>query len=275
MKKILILLCVFVQVLIGLPAASAASYGWGFKRNDEHRHPDIGFYAREIAGTSTYYVGSPAEKRVYLTFDAGYDNGVLAGILDVLREKKAKAAFFVTGDFIKRESELLKRIVGEGHLVGNHTWSHRDITTLSDEELASELGKVADAYRDLTGLEMPKLFRPPAGKFNREALLKTQKLGYNTVFWSIAYRDWDRTRGKDYAYRHVMDNLHNGAIILLHSVSRDNLEALPAIIDELRRREYEISNLDTLIRLSPPAIVFSYKIKLLRLQEKIEIRPQI
>lgn len=254
MKKLVILFYVFVQALLG----AGKSYGWGFKRNNEHRQPDIGFYAREIEGTSTYYVGSPDEKKVYLSFDAGYDNGVLPKILDVLKEKNVRAVFFVTGDFIRRESELLKRIVSEGHLAGNHSWSHRDITTLSFDELKEDLEKAAAAYRDLIGLDMPKLFRPPAGKFNREALLRVQRLGYSTVFWSIAYRDWDegKTRGQDYAYRQVIDNLHNGAIILLHSISRDNLDALPAIIDELRRQEYEIPRLDSLIKLSPPAIAF-------------------
>jgi len=270
LKKLLFLFCVFAQVLIGTPMVKAASYGWGFKRNNEHKCPDIGFYAREIEGTSTYYVGSFDYKHVYITFDAGYDNGVLAGILDVLKEKKIKSTFFVTGDFIKRESELLKRIVNEGHLVGNHTWSHRNITTLSFEELSSELGKVEIAYRNVVGIEMPKLFRPPAGSFNREALLRVQKLGYSTVFWSIAFKDWDtdNQRGGDYSYRHIMDNHHNGAIILLHSVSRSNLEALSKIIDSLRHQGYEIQNLDSLIRLSPPPVVFFiWKLIVIRLCE--------
>jgi len=239
----------------------ATSYGWGFKRNDQHEQPDIGSYAREIEGTSAYYVGSPDEKNVYLTFDAGYDNGRLADILDVLKEKKVKSTFFVTGDFVKRESALLKRIVEEGHIVGNHTWSHRNITALSAEELARELEKVETAYRDLVGKEISKLFRPPAGEFNREALEQVKKLGYSTVFWSIAYKDWETesNRGGDYAYDHIMRNLHNGAIILLHTVSQDNLEALPDIIDDLRNQDYTIKNLDSLIRPPQTGGLFLFK----------------
>lgn len=203
-------------------------------------------------------MGSPDEKIVYITFDAGYDNGMLQGILEVLKEKDVKSTFFVTGGFIKKESALTKQISEDGHLVGNHTWSHPDITGLSIEELSAELKKVEDAYLDITNSYMPKLFRPPSGTFSRESLLKVQKLGYQTIFWSIAYRDWltDRQQGSDYALNHIRDNLHNGAIILLHTVSKSNLEALPKIIDEIRDQGYEIKNLDYLVKLSDLPVVF-------------------
>lgn len=236
------------MVLLSIPSTFA--YGWGFKRNNNNVPPDIGKYASEIDGTSSYYMGDPDEKIVYLTFDAGYDNGVLGKILDVLNEKNIKSTIFVTGDFIVREHELTYRMAYEGHTVGNHTWKHKNITKLSYEELTREIKKVEDAYYELTNLQMTKYFRPPAGEFNKEALKNVEKLGYNTFFWSLAYKDWEtkNQRGADVAYQQVMNNLHNGAIILMHTVSISNLEALPRIIDGIRDAGYEIRNLDYLIK---------------------------
>lgn len=237
-------------MIISIPLVSAKSYGWGFKRNNRNKTPDIGKYALEIEGTSSYYIGSENEKVIYLTFDAGYDNGVLPEILDVLANKNVKSTFFVTGDFITRESELLLRIDYEGHIVGNHTWSHKYITKLSFDELKDEIQKVENAYTSLTSKKMVKLFRPPAGEFNQQSLINVKKLGYSTIFWSLAYKDWETNnqRGGDYAYRSVMDNLHNGAIILMHTVSKDNLVALPKIIDDIRNEGYIIKNLDYLLK---------------------------
>ncbi|MCK9470812.1 MAG: polysaccharide deacetylase family protein [Bacilli bacterium] len=248
MKKIFITIFVFVMVLMSIP--STLAYGWGFKRNSNNVVPDIGKYANEIEGTSSYYVGNPDEKIVYLTFDAGYDNGVLGKILDVLNEKDVKSTIFVTGDFLVREQELTLRMAYEGHTVGNHTWKHKNITKLTFEELSDEIKKVEDAYFKLTNQHMVKYFRPPAGEFNKESLKNVQKLGYSTFFWSLAYKDWETNhqRGSDYALNQVMNNIHNGAIILMHTVSIDNLEALPRIIDGIRDAGYEIKNLDYLLK---------------------------
>lgn len=250
MKKIFISIFVFVVVFLSVPLASAQSFGWGFKKNSNHTQPEIGKYAGEIEGTSSYYVGNPDEKIVYLTFDAGYDNGVLGKILDVLNDKGVKSTVFVTGDFIIREHELTLRMAYEGHTVGNHTWKHKNITKLSFEELSKEIHKVEDAYFRLTKQRMIKYFRPPSGQFNKEALKNVEKLGYNTFFWSLAYKDWETNnqRGAEAAYNSVMDNLHPGAIILMHTVSRDNLDALPRIIDGIRENGYTIKNLDYLIK---------------------------
>lgn len=250
MKRLIGKFFVFILFFfITIPLVSASEYGWGFKRNNEHKTPDIGFYAKVIEGTNSYYVGSDHKKVVYLTFDAGYDNGVMGKMLDVLKEKNVQATFFLTGDFIVREQELLKRLANEGHIVANHSWSHRYITRLNDEELRYELEKVEEEYEKITNKKMSKFFRPPAGVFNRESLLKVQKMGYTTFFWSLAYKDWETNnqRGADFAYNSVMDNLHNGAIILMHTVSTDNLEALPRVIDDIRKKGYVIENLDQLI----------------------------
>ena len=249
-KRFLLFLTIFaLSFFISLPIVSAKSYGWGFKKNKEHKVPDIGFYSKEIEGTNSYYVDKTNKKNIYITFDAGYDNGVMPKILDVLKEKNVKSTFFVTGDFIKLEEELLLRIVDEGHIVGNHTWGHKDITTLSKDDLKLQLNKLEKAYYELTNKEMIKFFRPPSGQFNKEALTNLNDLGYHTFFWSIAYKDWlvDHQRGDNYAYNNVMEQLHDGAIILMHTVSTDNLNSLPKIIDEIRAKGYEIKNLDELI----------------------------
>lgn len=213
--------------------------GWGFRKNNNHTVPDIGKYQHDIEGTNSFYVG-PDEKSVYLTFDAGYDNGVLVKILDVLKEKNVKASFFLTGDFIKRFDDLTLRIVDDGHIACNHSYSHKKITKLSKEELKLDLEKLETEFYNLTNTHMVKYFRPPEGEFNRGSLENVQSLGYKTIFWSIAYVDWDTKKqsGVDYCVKTVMDNLHNGAIILMHSVSSSNQEALPIIIDKIIQEGY-------------------------------------
>lgn len=246
LKKIIVFILFF---LITFPVVSAQEYGWGFKRNNSNQTPDVGRYLNIIKDTNSYYVGPTHQKVVYLTFDSGYDNNVLGKMLDVLKEKKVTSTFFVTGDFVLREQKLLKRLVNEGHTVGNHTWGHKNITILSDEELRYQLEKIEQEFETITNKKMARYFRPPAGVFNRESLLKIRDMGYTTFFWSLAYKDWETNnqRGGDYAYNSVMNNIHNGAIILMHTVSTDNLEALPRIIDDLRSRGYVIENLDQIV----------------------------
>lgn len=246
LKKIIVFILI---VFITIPLVSAKEYGWGFKRNSEHLQPDVGIYKDIIKDTNSYYVGPSEEKVIYLTFDTGYDNNVLSSILAVLKEKKVKSTFFVTGDFVVREQELLKSIFEHGHIVANHTWSHKNITRLNDSELEFELAKVAEECEKITNHKMHKFFRPPAGVFDRESLLKVKNLGYTTFFWSLAYKDWETNnqRGADFAYESVMNNLHNGAIILLHTVSTDNAQALGRIIDDCRKLGYVIKNLDEFV----------------------------
>ena len=153
MKKILLLLNVFAfMVLITNP--KILGYGWGFSRNDQHLTPEIGFYKQEIEGTNSYFVGDTSQKEVYLTFDAGYDHGILSKILDILKDKNVKSTFFVTGDFLTREQDLVKRIVDEGHIVGNHTWNHKNITKISLDTLEEEITKVEDKYYNSKNAEV-------------------------------------------------------------------------------------------------------------------------
>lgn len=213
--------------------------GWGFKRNSKHLVPDIGKYQSDIEGTNSYYVGN--KDSIYLTFDAGYDNGVLSKILDTLKEKNVKATFFITGDFVKRFPELTKRLVEEGHTACNHSYSHKKITTLSKVELKEDLHKLEESFYQLTQTKMFPYFRPPEGDFDQKSLMNVKELGYKTIFWSIAYVDWNvkKQNGADYCVRTIMDNLHDGAIILMHSVSSSNAEALPIVIDRITEKGYK------------------------------------
>ena len=236
-------------LLLSIFTVSSNSFGWGFKKNNNHLQPYIGSYEQEIDGTNSYYVGDKSTKKVFLTFDAGYDNGNLAKILDVLDDKEVEATFFITGDFLTRFSDLVKEIDNRGHIIGNHTWSHKNITTLSEEQLEEEIKKVESKYHEITNKEMSKYFRPPAGVFNKESLMKVSSLGYNTMFWSIAYKDWENNNGGsiEKSINSVIDNLHNGAIILLHTVSNKNVSALPIIIDEIRNNGYQIWSINEVI----------------------------
>lgn len=238
---------ILVLLLLSLSSSVSASSGWGFRKNNKHEVPDIGTYAKEIEGLA-YYVGNE-EKTIYLTFDVGYDNGNLAKILDTLKVENIKATFFVTGDFVSRFPELLKRISNEGHLIGNHTYNHKDITQLSYEELERELNSLDDKVYEVTGKNIDHYFRPPEGKFDRRSLENVNKLGYETIFWSIAYVDWhqDKSFGKEYVLKNVIGNLHDGAICLMHSVSSDNANYLKDVIKEVKNNGYSIKNLDSFI----------------------------
>lgn len=224
-----------------------AASGWGFRKNNNHEVPEIGVYQQIIQGTNSFYVG-PNEKSVYLTFDSGYDNGMLNSILDTLNEKNVKASFFITGDFVKRFPELTLRLANEGHLVCNHSYSHKKISTLTKDALEKDLTKLEIEYYNLTGLKMAKCFRPPEGNFDRKSLLNVKSLGFKTIFWSIAYKDWDTNHQSDmnYCVKTIMDNLHNGAIILMHSVSSSNQKALSTVIDQITNEGYTFKTVDSL-----------------------------
>ena len=238
-KKILLSLVLFT-IFFFSTAINIDAAGWGFSKNPHHTTPEIGKYKKLIEGTSSYYVGDTTNKVVYLTFDAGYDNGQLDKILDTLKEKGVSASFFLTGDFVERFESLTCRISNEGHIVCNHSYGHKNIQHLSKDELKEDLDKLSNAYYELTGKEMSNYFRPPEGEFSKQSLLNVQDLGYKTVFWSIAYKDWDVNHqpSKEVAVKSIVDNLHNGAIILLHTVSTTNSNSLGEMIDEIRNQGY-------------------------------------
>ncbi len=221
--------------------------GWGLKRV-ENSQPEVPAYWQEMLKKyDGYYLGNTTEKVMYLTFDEGYENGYTAKILDVLKKRKTPAAFFVTGPYVKNEPELIKRMVDEGHIVGNHTVNHPSMPDVGDEELVRELSDLNDNFFRLTNTNM-KYMRPPKGEFSERTLALTQKNGYKSIFWSVAYADWDtkNQKGINYAVEQVTKQFHNGAIILLHAVSEDNAEALEQIINIATEQGYVFKSLEDL-----------------------------
>ena len=219
---------------------------WGISRKPDNMTPDADPGAPELLKKyGGIYIGDTTKKVIYLTFDEGYENGYTPKILDVLRDNDVKAVFFITGPYLKEHQDLVRRMVEENQEVGNHTIRHPSLPSLGDRELEEEVLGLDRAFFEKFGRHM-KYLRPPKGEYSERTLSVTQKLGYRNVFWSFAYDDWyrDRQRGADYAYNIVMRNLHNGAVLLLHAVSKDNADALDSIIKGAREKGYEIGNIN-------------------------------
>ncbi|MCA0984118.1 delta-lactam-biosynthetic de-N-acetylase [Halobacillus yeomjeoni] len=248
MKKIRRILFIGWSILLLFPTSTEAE-GWGFQKSRNGEIPDVGRYGPMIEKHNGFFVDTSGDPVVYLTFDSGYEQGHTGKVLDVLKDKNVPATFFVTGHYIESAPELLKRMVNEGHLIGNHSWHHPDFTKVSKEKMKDELDRVEKAVRSLTGQQTMSYVRPPRGTFNDRTLAWANEFGYTHAFWSIAFKDWetDRQKGWEYAYRSVVDQIHPGAVILLHSVSEDNAEALEHLIDELRKRGYHFGNLNQLM----------------------------
>lgn len=229
-------------------AHSEEVYEWNFKPAKNNEPPTTEPHYLELLDRHDgYYIGDTDKKNLYLTFDSGYENGCTDIILDVLKEKNVPAAFFVTGYYFERQEALIKRMDDEGHIVGNHSWNHPSLPELKDEDVVTELAKVNDAFESLTGKEMDYL-RPPQGTFNDRSMDIAKDEGYQHIFWSFAYVDWNPNtqKGKSYAYERILDRVHPGAVLLLHSVSRDNAEALADVIDDLEADGYQFQSLDHL-----------------------------
>jgi peptidoglycan-N-acetylmuramic acid deacetylase len=202
-----------------------------------------------------YYVdkkhGDDCEEKVmYLTFDAGYENGNVERILNVLKEENVKAAFFVLENLILKNGDLIKRMVNDGHLVCNHTSKHLDVTKCKTvNEFRVELEKLEKDFKECTGLDMPKYFRPPEGKFSENSMKFASQLGYKTIFWSFAYADWDNASQMSItkAKEKIMSNIHNGEIMLLHPTSKTNADILGDVIREIKSQGYRFGTLDELV----------------------------
>jgi len=221
---------------------------WGLLRqpNNQTPKPDPG--ANEVLTRyGGMFVGDVTKKTIYLTFDEGYENGFTSKILDTLRDNNVKAAFFITGPYLKEHQDLVRRMVEEGHTVGNHTIHHPSLPEKSDSEIEEEVLGLERAFTEKFGAKM-KFLRPPKGEYSEKSLSITNKLGYTNMFWSFAYDDWhrDKIRGPEYAYKMVINNLHNGEIMLLHAVSKDNADALDMIIKGVRESGYEFGDVETL-----------------------------
>ncbi|ABR33177.1 MULTISPECIES: delta-lactam-biosynthetic de-N-acetylase [Clostridium] len=198
---------------------------------------------------SAYYLGDTSKKVLYLTFDEGYENGNTGKILDILKECQVPAAFFVVKPYIDTQPELIKRMVDEGHVVGNHTVHHPSIAQIRDKEkFEAEFTGVENAFKELTGQDMPKFFRPPMGKYSKKSLAMTKDLGYKTIFWSFAYKDWlvNNQPSESYAVEKICKGAHPGSIMLLHAVSNTNTKVLSSVIKTLQKEGYEFKSLNDL-----------------------------
>lgn len=220
-------------------------YGWGLKKN-VNAPPEIPAEIRNIMHTyGGIYLGS-APKTLYLTFDEGYENGYTEKILDVLKENDVKAAFFVTGPYLKKETKLVKRMFDEGHVVGNHTVNHPSMPQLdSTKKVADEITELESVCHELYGKTM-NFFRPPRGEYSERTLKIAADLGYRSVFWSFAYQDWEvnNQKGEAYAYEQIKKGVHDGAVLLLHAVSKDNAAVLDRVIKDLKNEGYQFKSLE-------------------------------
>ncbi len=227
-------------------AYAAVVNDWGLGFGEKGSQPRGNISAEGLAEYDAFYVGNPDEKVIYLTFDAGYENGYTEKILDVLKKHEVPAAFFLVSHYIKNNPELVKRMYSEGHIVANHTASHPDMSKITDSDgLKSELEPVETLYKEITGQDMPKFYRPPQGKFNESNLAAAKALGYTTVFWSLAYVDWDVKKQPDYSYamEKLTSRIHNGAIVLLHSTSETNSMILDELLDTWLAEGYVFKSL--------------------------------
>ena len=223
-----------------LPDLTLSSEGnWGLSFQEEGKTPVGNASIQELASMDAYYAQDTSEKVLYLTFDAGYENGNTPAILEALKKHHAPATFFVVGNFLSSNPELVKQMLTEGHTVGNHTWSHPNMSKISTREAFSkELSQVEDLYREITGQEMAPYYRPPQGIYSQSNLQMAKDLGYETFFWSLAYVDWyqDNQPTKEQAFDKLLKRIHPGAIVLLHSTSSTNAQ----ILDELLTRWEEM-----------------------------------
>lgn len=247
---LLIAVVIALAVSVSVFASSALSTGsWGLSFRQEGAPPIGNAGKDQLRQYQAAYIGDVGEKVLYLTFDAGYENGCTARILDTLKEKQVPAAFFLVGNYIQRSPDLVRRMVAEGHTVGNHTMHHYDMSRLSDKAAFSkELTDLEALYKETVGQELPKFYRPPQGIYSEENLKMAQELGYKTLFWSLAYVDWnnDAQPTKEAAFAKLLPRTHNGAVVLLHSTSKTNAEILGELIDKWKEAGYRFGTLEEL-----------------------------
>ena len=256
---ILLLPCLFLAGMLYLqgrsqPAAAAAAIpasanNWGLSFPVEGESPVGNATTEELSQYNARYLGDTEKKVIYLTFDCGYENGYTEPILDALKKHDAPAAFFVVGNMIETAPDIIRRMAAEGHIVGNHTFHHPDMSAISDQSaFRRELEELEALYQTTTGEEMPRFYRPPQGKYSAENLKQAHALGYNTVFWSLAYVDWyveDQPTAQQ-AYDKLLPRIHNGAIVLLHSTSRTNAEILDDLLTKWEDMGYTFAPLTDL-----------------------------
>ena len=238
-----------VWVFLGstLPTGS-----WGLSFRQEGAAPIGNAGADQLKKYDAVYIGDTSEKVLYLTFDAGYENGCTAKILDTLKNHGVPAAFFLVGNYIEQNADLVRRMTEEGHIVANHTMHHYDMSRLTDKAaFQKELTDLENLYRETTGQDMPKYYRPPQGIYSEENLAMAKEMGYKTVFWSLAYVDWnnDSQPTKEQAFAKLLPRTHNGAVVLLHSTSATNAEILDELLTMWKGEGYRFGTLEELFKI--------------------------
>ena len=225
------------------------SENWGLGFGTEGKPPTGNASAEELKKYNAYFIGDTTQNTIYLTFDCGYENGNTEPILDALKKHDVKATFFVVGNFMETSPEIVKRMIAEGHTVGNHTYHHLDMSSISSmDAFKKETQDVENLFEQITGTPITKFYRPPQGKYNIENLKMAQELGYHTFFWSLAYVDWyqDKQPTKDEAFGKLLKRIHPGAIVLLHSTSSTNAQILDELLTKWEEMGYTIKPLTEL-----------------------------
>ena len=253
LKHVLAITTSCLLILLGIVynpfQAEAESLKWGFQKGKQEQQAQAGSaFDQLLKKHGAFYKGSPDEKVLYLTFDNGFENGYTESILDSLKKEKVPATFFLTGHYLKSATDLVKRMIKEGHEVGNHSYGHPNMANLSEARMKEEWQKFDQLLAEKTGLKHTRFVRPPEGVFSENLLAYGNELGYRHVFWSVAFVDWhaDRPQGKAYAYNHLMNQIHPGAIILMHTVSPDNAQAIPDYIRDAKAKGYTFASLESL-----------------------------
>lgn len=254
-KHIIVFVCLLAAAMTGIGLwksgmnVAVLSDNWGLSFPSPGEPPVGNATADFLKQYHAWFTGDTEKKTIYLTFDAGYENGNTAAILDTLKKHSAPAAFFVVGNYVSSAPELVKRMTNEGHIVGNHTFHHPDMSQLSEKSaFEKELRELEALYQECTGQEMKKFYRPPQGKYNEENLQMAKELGYQTVFWSLAYVDWytDNQPTHEEAFSKLLPRIHNGAIVLLHSTSQTNAEILDELLTKWEEQGYTFGSLEEL-----------------------------
>ncbi len=243
---ILVAVAVLVSIISSRVVETAA---WGLSFRTEGSPPVGNVGSAQLAKYDASYLGDSTKKVIYLTFDAGYENGCTEKILDVLKKHEVPAAFFLVGNYMEQNADLVRRMVQEGHIVGNHTMHHPDMSKISDKAAFSkELSDLESLFKEITGKDMPKYYRPPQGNYSEENLKMAKELGYKTVFWSLAYVDWnnDSQPTAEQAYAKLLPRIHNGAVVLLHSTSQTNAQILDDLLTKWKDMGYTFGTVEEL-----------------------------
>ena len=245
----LAVLMIVAMVLVPMMGDVIETGAWGLSFRTEGSPPIGPAGSDELRQYDAAYLGDPTDKVIYLTFDAGYENGSTAKILDTLKKHQVPAAFFLVGNYMEKNADLVRRMVDEGHIVGNHTMHHPDMSKLTDKAaFQKELNDLEDLFRTVTGKELPKFYRPPQGLYSAENLKMAKEMGYKTVFWSLAYVDWnnDSQPTAEYAFSKLLPRTHNGAVVLLHSTSQTNAEILDELLTKWKELGYRFESIEKL-----------------------------